>query len=86
VGLKIEDTGIGISQEKMTKIFDRFYQIDSSSTRKVGGAGIGLSVVKEYVELHQGKIHVESEPGKGSTFTVFLPDRPATVAKGAKEK
>jgi signal transduction histidine kinase/FixJ family two-component response regulator len=70
--LQIADTGIGIPQGEMDKIFDRFYQVDRSLTREVGGTGIGLNIVKNYVELHEGKVTVESEV-KGSIFTVLLP-------------
>lgn len=69
----IADTGVGIPKEKLQKIFDRFYQVDGSHTREQEGTGIGLSLTKELVELHKGKIEVESEEGKGSTFTVSIP-------------
>ncbi len=71
--LTVSDTGIGISAEKQKHIFDRFYQIDDSSTRKQQGTGIGLALTKELVGLMGGKIELESELGKGSTFKVFLP-------------
>lgn len=73
--VRIQDTGIGIPVEEHEKIFDRFYQVDSSLTRRVGGTGIGLSIVKEYVEMHGGKVWVESALGKGATFTFTLPKR-----------
>ncbi len=69
----ISDTGIGIPKEKLSKIFDRFYQIDGSHTREQEGTGIGLSLTKELVELHKGKIEVKSEEGKGTTFIVKIP-------------
>ncbi|MBE0571459.1 MAG: response regulator [Ignavibacteriaceae bacterium] len=72
INIKITDTGIGIPADRIEKIFDRFYQVDGSHTREHEGTGIGLSLTKELVELHKGKIEVESEPGKGSTFTVNL--------------
>ncbi|KKH45846.1 PAS domain S-box protein [Methanosarcina sp. 1.H.A.2.2] len=71
--ISVKDTGIGISKEHLEKIFQPFIQIDSSTSRKYEGAGIGLSIVKKFVELHGGEIRVESEPGKGSTFTFTLP-------------
>ena len=72
-GIRISDTGIGISKEKLSRIFDRFYQIDGSHTRSQKGTGIGLSLTKELIELHKGTISVESEEGKGTTFSVTLP-------------
>jgi len=69
----ISDTGVGIPKEKISKIFDRFYQVDGSHTREQEGSGVGLSLTKELVELHRGKIEVESEEGKGSTFAVSIP-------------
>ncbi len=73
VVVSVRDTGIGIPQEKLGTIFDRFAQADSSSTRKYAGTGIGLAMVKEYVELHGGSVLVESVEGSGSLFTVRLP-------------
>ncbi|RLF32478.1 MAG: hypothetical protein DRN08_06600, partial [Thermoplasmata archaeon] len=69
----IKDTGIGISKEDLPKIFDRFFRVERSRSRQTGGTGLGLSLCKKIVEIHGGKIIVESELGKGSTFTVFLP-------------
>lgn len=71
--IKVIDTGIGIPSDRIEKIFDRFYQVDGSHTREQEGTGIGLSLAKELIELHKGKISVESEPGKGSIFTISLP-------------
>lgn len=70
--ISVEDTGIGIKPEFLPHIFDRFYQVDGSITRRYGGTGIGLAFSKEIVELHGGKITVESTYGKGSTFTIKL--------------
>ncbi len=73
VEISIRDNGTGIPKENISKIFDRFYQVDGSHTRKQEGTGIGLSLTKELVELHKGKIEVESEEGKGTTFTISIP-------------
>lgn len=74
VEIQVKDTGIGIPEEEFQKIFDRFYQVDSSLTRKVGGTGIGLNIAKEYVEMHGGRIWVESSKvGEGTIFTFTLP-------------
>ncbi|HEY3568955.1 MAG TPA: response regulator [Thermoanaerobaculia bacterium] len=69
----VRDTGVGIDQESMTIIFERFRQVDGSMSRLAGGAGLGLSIVRQIVELLGGVIEVESEVGKGSAFTVTLP-------------
>ncbi len=70
---EIQDTGSGIAAEDLPKLFQRFQQVDMSSTRRVGGTGLGLSICKGLVELHGGRIGVESQTGKGSTFWFVLP-------------
>ena len=72
----VEDSGVGIPQDQFEKIFESFYQVDSSSTREFGGAGLGLAIVKSFVEGHGGMVRVASEPGHGSRFTVILPATP----------
>jgi len=71
----VADTGIGIPEEHLPKIFERFYMVDTSLTRKSGSLGLGLSIVKEYVNLHGGKVWATSEPGKGSKFFFIMPKR-----------
>ncbi len=73
--VQVIDNGVGIPQAELTKIFDRFYQVDSSLTREVGGTGIGLNIAKEYVILHGGKIWAESQVGQGAIFTFTLPKK-----------
>jgi signal transduction histidine kinase len=69
----VADTGIGVSQKDMPHIFDRFYQVDGTQTRSFEGVGLGLYIVKEFTELLGGKVVVESEPDKGSTFRITIP-------------
>jgi signal transduction histidine kinase len=69
----VSDTGIGIPEEHLTRIFDSFHQIDSSDTRRYDGVGMGLYVVKKLAEILGARIHVTSAPGQGSTFTLSLP-------------
>jgi signal transduction histidine kinase len=75
--ISIQDFGTGIRKEEIGKIFDRFYRGGDELTRKVKGSGLGLTLVKQIVEAHQGKVEVKSETGKGSVFTVFLPIDPS---------
>ena len=79
--IKVSDTGIGIAEEDLPHIFDRFYRVDKARTTGAGGVGLGLSICKEIAEVHSGKIEVESEAGKGSVFKVYLPvkDRTAEI-------
>jgi DNA-binding response OmpR family regulator/anti-sigma regulatory factor (Ser/Thr protein kinase) len=71
--LRVTDTGSGIPAENLPRVFDRFYQVDSSQTREQEGTGIGLSLTKELVELHKGKIEIESVEGTGTTVSILLP-------------
>jgi two-component system sensor histidine kinase BarA len=73
VVLTVRDTGMGIPEENLTRIFDAFYQVDAGTTRAHGGAGLGLSIVKQLVDSHDGKIEVTSTLGEGTIFTVTLP-------------
>lgn len=72
VVVSVSDTGIGIAQDKLAKVFDKFYQVDSGPFRTYGGVGIGLTIAKRIIEAHDGRIWVESEPEKGSTFHFSL--------------
>ncbi len=77
--LSVEDSGIGIPKDQQQRIFETFYQVDGSSTREFGGAGLGLSLVKSYIGAHGGEVSVDSEPGRGSRFTLLLPYRLPSV-------
>jgi len=74
--IKVEDTGVGIPSEELSKIFDKFYRVKHPKTRKVTGTGLGLAIVKGAIEAHHGTIDVESVPDKGTTFRVLLPVMP----------
>ena len=71
--LTITDTGVGIPEESMPHIFERFYRVDKARSRKSGGSGLGLAIVKNMVERNGGQISATSTPGSGSTFTVTFP-------------
>ena len=71
--LRVADTGIGIAEDQFDKIFEDFYQVEPSLTRRFEGLGLGLPIAKGMVETHNGSVMVESVPGKGSQFTVILP-------------
>jgi two-component system, OmpR family, phosphate regulon sensor histidine kinase PhoR len=71
--VKVSDTGIGIEDKDILRIFDKFYRERSERTKHISGTGLGLSIVKGVVDVHHGSIYVESEVGKGTTFTVLLP-------------
>jgi two-component system phosphate regulon sensor histidine kinase PhoR len=73
VAIEVVDSGIGIPEEEQGRVFERFYVVDKSRSRKAGGTGLGLSIVKHIVLLHGGRIELKSTPGVGSTFRVFLP-------------
>src|SRR5215469_14300862 len=73
--VSVADTGSGIPPEHQTRIFDQFHQVDSSNTKAKGGTGLGLAIARQIVEMHGGRIWVESTLGKGSTFQMELPTR-----------
>ena len=74
--ITVTDNGIGIAPELQSKVFETFFQADSSASREYGGAGLGLSIVRSYIEAHGGEVGVRSELGKGSTFTLIVPIEP----------
>jgi len=76
VVIEVSDTGIGISEEHLSRIFERFYVVDKSRSKKFGGTGLGLSIVKHIVLLHNGTIDVKSTPAHGTTFSISLPANP----------
>ncbi|HEY6559513.1 MAG TPA: ATP-binding protein [Polyangiaceae bacterium] len=80
VELRVVDTGIGIPEIERSRVFDAFYQVDSSSTREQGGTGLGLSIVKRLVDAHDGNVRIESNLPNGTVFVVTLPSRRATIA------
>jgi signal transduction histidine kinase len=81
VAIAITDTGIGIEHHELEKVFDRFYRADEARNRDSGGTGLGLSIARQLANEHGGRLTAESNPGRGSTFTVRLPSAEARVAK-----
>lgn len=78
ISFRVSDTGIGMSAAEIAKLFQAFTQADTTTTKRFGGTGLGLAITKHFCDMLGGSIAVESEPGKGSTFTITLPDRGAT--------
>jgi len=85
VEITVSDTGIGIPAEELERIFDRFYQVEDHMTRRHGGMGLGLSIVKGLVELHGGRVWAESVPGQGSHFVVMLPVQQASSPSAVRD-
>ncbi|MCK5083158.1 MAG: ATP-binding protein, partial [Candidatus Omnitrophica bacterium] len=71
--INISDTGIGIPEEDIERIFERFYRVDKARSRQLGSTGLGLAIVKHIIQAHGGEVSVQSQLGKGSTFSFTLP-------------
>ena len=71
--ISVEDSGIGIPQESIDRIFERFYRVDKSHSREIGGTGLGLAITRNAIVMHRGAIKVKSEEHKGTTFSVRIP-------------
>ncbi len=71
--ISVKDNGIGIAEDDLPRVFDRFYRVKNDKTRYISGTGLGLAIVKSIVEAHHGTVRAESDPNGGSTFHVFLP-------------
>lgn len=84
VGIAVSDTGPGIPTEAIPRIFDRFYRVDASRSRELGGAGLGLTIAKLLAEVQGGRIEVDSAEGSGSTFTLWLPNAPSAAETVAR--
>jgi signal transduction histidine kinase/CheY-like chemotaxis protein len=86
VTITVADSGTGIEPDKLETVFEPFTQVDASTTRRAGGTGLGLSITRHFVEMHSGRIWVESTPGEGSTFYITLPVEPPLVVQEAGEE
>ncbi|HEY5347189.1 MAG TPA: ATP-binding protein, partial [Rhizomicrobium sp.] len=80
LSVAVRDDGEGIPQTAIARLTERFYRVDVKRSREKGGTGLGLAIVKHIVSRHKGRLQIESRPGEGSIFTVFLPPAPATRA------
>jgi two-component system phosphate regulon sensor histidine kinase PhoR len=85
VALSVSDTGIGIGEEDLPRVFERFYRVDKARSSELGGTGLGLSIVKHIAQLHGGRVEAESELGRGTTIRVLLPVGTTAVPSVAKE-
>jgi signal transduction histidine kinase len=83
IEFRVADSGIGMTPEQLAKVFDAFAQADASTTRKYGGTGLGLTITRKFCEMMGGNLSVESESGRGTTFTILLPAEVAGEARPA---
>jgi two-component system phosphate regulon sensor histidine kinase PhoR len=81
IELSVSDTGSGIPQDNLPRVFERFYRADKARSREMGGTGLGLSIVKHIAQLHGGRVEAESEPGRGTTVRMLLPVESAAVTQ-----
>jgi len=79
VRIEVADTGIGIPEDALPRVFERFYQVDNTATRTYGGTGMGLALVRRLVEAHGGKVEVESRVGEGTCFALLWPVAPIVM-------
>jgi two-component system phosphate regulon sensor histidine kinase PhoR len=82
VEVHVRDTGIGIPDDELPRLFERFYRVDKARSRELGGTGLGLSIVKHLVAAHNGVTRVESRSGEGSTFCFTLPTEESALRPG----
>jgi two-component system, OmpR family, phosphate regulon sensor histidine kinase PhoR len=80
---EVTDSGIGIAPEHMPRLTERFYRVEKSRSRETGGTGLGLAIVKHVLMRHEGRLEIESEVGRGSTFSAWLPKLALVVQSGA---
>jgi two-component system phosphate regulon sensor histidine kinase PhoR len=73
VAVTVVDTGVGIERKHLPRLFERFYRVDKARSRDMGGTGLGLAIVKHITQVHGGSVSVESEPQKGSKFSIYIP-------------
>ena len=86
VVLSVRDEGIGIAPDDLSRIFDRFERVETGTAGRIPGTGLGLYIVREIVNLHDGRLHVESAPNDGSTFSIALPARVRRQGSGVRSK
>ena len=82
----VADTGIGVAEEYLPRLTERFYQVDRERSRRAGGCGIGLAIVKDVLEQHQAVLEIDSEPGKGSRFTARFPAHRIVIARALESE